>query len=364
MNEENITPSSSDKNITITITIEEIKLFYKDRFIDYTRLPFSRYNNITNINLTKNIKYIGKIDSNDIWLETENNIYLCGIPFSPTRSWYKIKELNDIDIFQNYFTKTINSSPTTVLRFGIKLDKMKFNEFIQFIYFHQFTDKHLSETSRDLNNSIKDSMITYDDQIRIFNNYIKQNLTTFYIKTKYSKSIIYCEYFDNNIIVNVLYNELKLKNRYDKYPIYIPSDISIIFNSFDKFFYEDIIYELNNLNNLNNEDNEDNEDIKKEIDILFKICDNSKIKKDINIKKINSDEIKQYILDKFKINESNILFNKIEKEGIFKAFENSLDILIKTFYEKLNESENNIDSFYLTEKLKKKINEIFYVKLI
>jgi hypothetical protein len=93
--EDNISPSPSNTK-NKNITLEDIKLFYKDRFIDFTRLPSNRYDNITSINLTDNIKYIGKIDSNDIWLETQNNIFLCGVPFSPTRSWYKIKEINQV----------------------------------------------------------------------------------------------------------------------------------------------------------------------------------------------------------------------------------------------------------------------------
>jgi hypothetical protein len=230
--EDTISPSSpKNKNITL----DDIKLFYKDRFIDFTRLPTNRYDNITNISLSENIKYIGKIDSNDIWLETTNNIYLCGIPFSPTRSWYKIKDISDIDIFQDYFNKTNTKDPQNIIFFSINLDSMTLNEFINYIYLNNFTEKQISETIKDLNRSIKNSLITYDDQIRILNNFIKINTNSFCIKTKYSKSIIKCEYHSENnnnyIIVQISFNELKLKNRYDNLPNYCPSDIGIIFNS-------------------------------------------------------------------------------------------------------------------------------------
>lgn len=376
--EDNISPSPSNTK-NKNITLEDIKLFYKDRFIDFTRLPNNRYDNITSISLTDKIKYIGKIDSNDIWLETQNNIYLCGIPFSPTRSWYKIKEINEIDIFQDYFNKTNNKDlqkeSLILLKFAIELDMMSFNEFVSFMYLHNFTEKHISESLKDLNRSIKNNLITYDDQIRILNSYTKTNSNSFYIKTKYSKTIIYCEYNSskNYVLVNVSYDELKLKNRYEKLPNYCPSDIGIIFNSFNTLFLSDLydkFEECDKIDKIGVSYDElkiktiSENQIKYYIDILFKISDKNKIKKDLN-KNIFSEEIKLYINDKFDLLECDILFNKIEKEGVFKAFENSFDILLQTFYEKINNDEQiQLNSLYLTEKLKNKIDEIFKSKLI
>jgi hypothetical protein len=362
MEEENISPSSNKSNKNITL--EDIKIFYKDRFVDFTNLPISRYNLITNINISENLNFLGKIDSNDIWLHTESNIYLCGLPNSPTRSWYKIKDISDIDTFQDFYEKTIIKEPSNVLRFGIKFDKMNFTEFIQYIYFNQFTEKNICESQRDLNYSIKDNLITLEDQIRIYNNFLKSNNKNFYIRTKYSKSIIYIETYDEYSIVNILYNELKLKNRYDKYPAYLPSDISIIFNSLNKIFYLDVIdlIQKEKINEIKFNEIKLHE-MKIYIDILFKTGETTKIKKDLGMKNIVSNELKQYIKEKFIFCDSDIVFNKIEKDGIIKAFENSLDILIQTFYEKINQNEN-IDSLYLTQKLKNKINEIFKTKLI
>lgn len=357
MEEENISPSSNKSNKNITL--EDIKIFYKDRFVDFTKLPLSRYNLITTINLSENLKFLGKIDSNDIWLETDNNIYLCGLPNSPTRSWYKIKEINDIDKFQDFYEKTITKEPINILRFGIKLDKVNYNDFTQYIFFNQFTEKNICESYRDLNYSIKDNLLTLEDQIKIYNNFIKSNNKNFYIKTKYSKSIMYIEDYDSYCIMNILYNESKLKNRYDKYPHNLPSDISILFNSFNKIFYLDIIdlIQHDKFVDMNLDD------IKIYIDILFKIGDPTKIKKDIYIKNIISNDIKQYIKQKYLLCESDIIFNKIERDGVFRAFENSVDILIQTFYEKINQ-DDNIDPLYLTQKLKNKVNEIFKTKMI
>lgn len=361
MEEEVISPSSNKSNKNITL--EDIKIFYKDRFIDFTKLPQSRYDLISTINLSENLKFLGKIDSNDLWLETENNIFLCGLPNSPTRSWYKIKEINDIDKFQDFYEKNTTIEPTNLLRFGIKLDKIEYNDFVQYIFFNQFTDKNICESQRDLNYSIKDNLITLEDQVRIYNNFLKSNNKNFYIKTKYSKSVIYIEFYNDYCIVNILYNELKLKNRYENYPANLPSDISIIFNSFDKFFYLDLI-KKDKIERLNDKIEGANlDETKMKIDILFKIGEPAKIKKDLNMKNIVSKDIKQYLKQKFILADSDILFNKTEKEGVFKAFENSFDILIKTFYEKINENEN-IDSLYLTQKFKNKIDEIFKTKLI
>jgi hypothetical protein len=357
MEKENISPYSN--KINKNITLEDIKLFYKDRFIDFTNLPNNRYNLITSIILSNNLKFLGKIDSNDLWLETENNIYLFGLPNSPTRSWYKIKEINEIDLIHNYFEKVSEKDPTNVFRFGIKVDINKqynFSQFIQFVFFNEFTEKKLCEIQSELNNSIKDSLICLEDQVRIYNEFIKLDNKSFYIKTKYSKSIIFCEYYETYIIVNILYNEIKIKNRYEKYPQNLPSDISIIFNGFEKIFYSDIFELLQKENNF--------ELIKIYIDILFKITESTKIKKDLNTNNIKSVEIKDYIKNKFIKADSDIIFNKIERDGIFKAFENSFDILIKTFYEKINQNDKDLDSLYLTEKLKNKINETFKIKLI
>jgi hypothetical protein len=357
--DDNISPSNTkNKNITL----EDIKLFYKDRFIDFTRLPNNRYDNITNINLTENIKYIGKIDSNDIWLETNNNIYLCGIPFSPTRSWYKIKEISDIDIFQNYFLKNKdNITNSNTFKFVVELNKMSFNEYISFIYLHNFTEKHICDSLRDLNKSVRNNLIIYDDQIRILNNYTKSNSNSFYIKSKYSKTVIHCELVKDYVLINVFYDEIKLKNRYEKLPNYCPSDVGIIFNSFKTLYYSDIMdifEETDKLESL------DEALIKYYLDIIFKISDKSKLKKDLNKIKFKED-ITKYINDKFDLLECDILFGKIEKEGIFKAFENSFDILLQTFYEKINNDDKiQLNSLYLTEKLKNKVDEIFKNKLI
>ena len=65
--------------------------------------------------------------------------------------------------------------------------------------------------------------------------------------------------------------------------------------------------------------------------------------------------------------DSDDIFNKIIKDGMFKAFENSFDILLETFYDKINNNENEnvrTNIMYFNEKLKNKIDDIFKSKLI
>ena len=59
-------------------------------------------------------------------------------------------------------------------------------------------------------------------------------------------------------------------------------------------------------------------------------------------------------------------FNKLDKDGTFKAFENSLDILLKTIYDRFNDSEydQSENMFELNKKIRDKITKIFDSKLI
>ena len=104
-----------------------------------------------------------------------------------------------------------------------------------------------------------------------------------------------------------------------------------------------------------------------EIDICVLLA---KDKKNLNKLKIKLDEIKkehteisEYIdnvIDRIKSDE---IFINIENDGVFKSFENSVDILIKTVFERFNENKSQ-DFAYINEILKYKVNNIFYSKLL
>ena len=53
----------------------------------------------------------------------------------------------------------------------------------------------------------------------------------------------------------------------------------------------------------------------------------------------------------------------MENDGVFKSFENSVDILIKTIFERFTENKSK-DFTYINEILKYKVNNIFYSKLL
>jgi hypothetical protein len=356
------------------ITIDDITIFYKNKFIDYSLIHIS-YNNITKINIPENVKYIGRILYFDLWLEKKYKIYLIGLPNSPIKSWYKIRNINEIELFEKFFSDekmdlyneigfiidlTTNNGFNGLNGLnGINTMITKFTDFIKYIYLHEFTEKQIFESKKDLKNIIKNTKLLYDDEIRILNNFILSNQNSFYIRLKYSKSIIFCEAHDNNISVKVFYNELKMRNRFDKWPKFLPSDVSLLFSSFNLIFPEDILEKI--------ESNEKNIMITNlEIDTLFKFYpDKNKLKKKINLKKFKNKEQLLYITGKLEQLECDEIFQKIEKEGIFKAFENSFDILLETFYEKINHNEDvSNQTMYLNDKLKNKLDMIFKTKLI
>jgi hypothetical protein len=364
----NSTISAISEDNESNITLDDISIFYKNKFIDFSMISIP-YNNITKINIPENVKYIGRILYFDLWLETKYKIYLIGLPNSPIKSWYKIKNINDIELFEKFFSDekmdlyneigfiidlTINNGLN-----GSNTVISNFTDFIKYIYLHEFTEKQIFESKKDLKNIIKNTKLLYDDEIRILNNFILSNQNSFYIRLKYSKSILFCEVHDNIISVKVFYNELKMRNRFDKWPKFIPSDVSILFSSFNLIFPEEILEKI--------ETNEKNCIISKmEIDALFKFYpDKNKLKKKINLKKIKNKEQLSYITEKLEQLECDDIFVKIEKEGIFKAFENSFDILLETFYEKINHNEGvSNQTMYLNDKFKNKLDEIFKTKLI
>jgi hypothetical protein len=150
-----------------------------------------------------------------------------------------------------------------------------------------------------------------------------------------------------------------MKNRYEKWPKYLPSDVSILFSSFNLLFPEEILEKIGS--------SDKNIDVSNlEIDTLFRFYpDKSKLKKIINLKKIKNKESNIYIKDKLEQLDCDELFMKIEKEGVFKAFENSFNILLETFYEKINHNENvSNQTMYLNDKFKNKLFDIFKTKLI
>ena len=338
--------SSDDNN---NINLEEISILFSDNFINLSNIKKSLYNKNDK---PENIKLLGKLFDYDLW--SYNNIILIGFPNSPTKSWYKIKTIEDINVFINYFTNKTNLNYNSQVNLYLDI-KINFNTFIKLIYMNNFVEKVLYEDMQDIKTN-KFKKLTEQEKIENLDKFTDKN--SFIILTEYSKSLLEFKQYNNNIILSIKYNKLNLRNRYDKIDKYIPSDINIVLNNFNILTHNDL------LKNITIET----------IDICnFILFDNRKLYKNIltnllNNKSINTDDtkIKEYINKKINEIEIDEIYCKLDKDGTFKAFENSLDILIKTIYEKISLPDKNYDlnMTYINDNIKNKIMNLLINKLI
>lgn len=339
--------SFDDHNINdLIIKIKEHKLF--SNFL----LENEMYSLITNIKIPNNIKLLGffKLQFNlYVWQEIEHNIILLAFPNSPLKSWYKIKKENELKIIIDYFENK-DKVYYNINRFCINTT-YDFLTILNFVKNSSFTSNLIYLDEKD--ETIKIDKLTELDISNMFTLQIKSDIEYFYIYTKYSNSKLKFENHNGFIIVEINYNQLKLRNRYDPFDKFLPTDINCILN----------IFEIKSINDILNK----KELTDFEIDICVLLA---KDKKNLNKLKIKLDDIKKEhpevtdyinnVIERIKCDE---LFIQIESDGIFKSFENSVDILIKTVYERLNDSKCS-DYSYINEILKYKVNNIFYSKLI
>ena len=330
--------SESSNNINNNIKIEDILTIYKDEFIDLSSLSHKFIKNHTCINISENIKLLGNLYFFDIWMDTKTQILLLGFPNSPIKSWYKIKKIEELNNFINYFTNVKKYDETI----NIFIDYLDFNNIIKYLYTNKFV-KNISTDLKNLDNNKID--------IELLDNFINEANSNdeFYIKTLYSESILYFKKTKSHILINIKFQKLLLRNRYELIDKYIPSDINIILNKYNVIKLEDAI-----INNITT-------DI---IDLCFELKDKSYLRKllEIIINNNKDEEIKKYISIKISEQEINNIFLKIEKDKIFKSFENSMDILLQTIYERTKEYSSNM--LYINEKIKTKIIDIITNKII
>jgi len=330
--------SESSNNINNNIKIEDILTIYKDEFIDLSSLSHKFIKNHTCINISENIKLLGNLYFFDIWMDTKTQILLLGFPNSPIKSWYKIKKIEELNNFINYYTNVKKYDETI----NIFIDYLDFNNIIKYLYTNKFV-KNISTDLKKLDNNKID--------IELLDNFINEANSNdeFYIKTLYSESILYFKKTKSHILINIKFQKLLLRNRYELIDKYIPSDINIILNKYNVIKLEDAI-----INNITT-------DI---IDLCFELKDKSYLRKllEIIINNNKDEEIKKYISIKISEQEINNIFLKIEKDKIFKSFENSMDILLQTIYERTEEYSSNM--LYINEKIKTKIIDIITNKII
>jgi hypothetical protein len=308
------------------------------------------------LNIPDSVKLIGILSLDNfnlyVWLEKKNNILLCGLHNTPSKSWYKIKKEQDIKILCDFFN-TSDKIYYNTQRFYINTN-YDFNTIINFYKDSPYILNHIYIDERDESDKIDNDKLTKLDIANIYTLILKSNCNEFYLYSKYSKSKIRFE--DNNgfIIIEINYNHLKLRNRYDPFDKFLPSDVSLLL----------LPFELQSMNDILNK----NEIKIIEIDICVLIAKDkknlSKLKtKLLEIKKNVDEDISEYIdtvIDRIKSDE---IFIQIENDGIFKSFENSVDILLKTVFERF--TENKSENFtYINDILKYKVNNIFYSKLL
>jgi hypothetical protein len=355
-----LTPDSND--INIDDVINKIKSFSQYRNLD---IYYENYNIITSIKIPENIKLIGIIKCEPfelfLWLETKNNILLAGLQNMPIKSWYKIKKDSEIKLLIDYFTnrdKVYYNTNRFYLNCGYD-----FSTLINYIKNSEYTNKHIFLDERDEVDKISNEKMSEIDIANLSNILAKSDIDEFYVYTKYSYSKIRFENHKGFIIVELNYNPLKLRNRFDPFDKFLPIDISLLLNVFEMKSINDIL-DKKDLTNF-------------EIDICVLLAKDKKnlikLRNKLTETKKTHPDVSEYIdnvIDRIKSDET---FIQMENDGIFRSFENSVDILLKTVYERFNEikcndnkcNDNKSQDFtYINEILKYKVNNIFYSRLL
>jgi len=338
-----IISDKSDSNLD-NFTINDIKKIWKKQFIELSTLECDLHGWKDKLN--KDVKLVGKLYN--FFIFECNKIILIGFYNSVAKAWYKIKSINELHVFIDYFqneNKVLEKDITIYLN-----SKFTFKQLIQYFYKHEFLDKTISSE----NGKIQIKNITLYDEILLLDKFLdsvtcNSNIT---FKTKYSGSKIVLSYVDEIYYIKISYAPLKLYNRFKILSKDLPSDVDLVLLNLNILRTEDIIQNMPSIE-------------EKDIDILFHITNKDKLK-EIMLEIIESKpDLKDYITKKIGLIDMSAIFNKIEKDGTFKAFENSLDILLKTIYERFNDaeydhSENMLD---LNKKIKDKITNIFESKI-
>jgi len=346
--------NNSDDQSIITNLLNLIKNYIN--FINLSQFNQSQYSLFTDINIPENVVLYGilKQDPFDAYIfhETKHNIILCGLKNLPVKSWYKIKKESELKIFIDFF-KTRDKIYYNSHRFYID-SSIDFISLINYVRDSECINKNLFIDEKDEVNKLDENKLTSIDVSIQYTNILKSNSDEIYFYTKYSNSKIRIENINGYIICELNYNHIKLRNRYDPVDKYMPFDISILLHQFDLKSIHDIL----GSDDLNAQ----------QIDICVLLAKDkknlSKLKtKLLELKKNVSDNIAIYIDTVIERIKSDDIYIQLENDGVFRSFENSVDILIKTVYERFIENKSN-DFAYINEILKYKVNNIFYSKLL
>jgi hypothetical protein len=351
----------SDKNEKeeYSLKIEDIKKLWKKNFIDLSKLESSFDIINWKDKLSSDIKCIGKLFN--FYLFEFNKMFLIGFYNSPAKSWYKIKSICDIHTFLSYFqenkkeiSEKQEKQDEQIKQFTLFLtSKFNFKQLIKYFYFHNFVDKRIYSD----NDKIEIKNIKLQDEVLLFDRFLETVTDNSHIifTTKYSYSKLILSYNNNGYYVKILYKPFKLNNRFKILAKDVPTDIDIILLNLNIIRAKDILEHMETI--------EEND-----IDVLFDINSNDNDNLLLLMESIVEvrPELKSYITKKISLIDMDVTLNKMVKDGIFKAFENSLDILLKTIYERFNDSEydQSENMLELNKKLKDKISKIFESKIL
>jgi len=333
---DNISCISDNNNEEITLSIDDIKKIWKK---DYTEIINSKD------------KLLGRLFNFNIY--QYNKMFLIGFNNSIAKSWYKLKSINELHLFIEYFKERDKSSEKSTEKQVIiyLTSRFNFKQLIKYFYFHEFMDKQIWSE----NDKIDIKNITYQDEILLFDRFLETvtDKSSITFITKYSKSKLILSSNCYGYYVKILYKPFKLLNRFKILSKDIPSDIDLILLNLDVTCTKDIIENIKTIK-------------EKDIDILFDITPKDNIMQLMQDIVQSRPEFETYILKKISLVDMDLSLNKMVKDGIFKAFENSLDILLKTIYERINNSEydQSENMLELNKKIKDKITKIFESKII
>lgn len=343
---DNISCISDNNNEDISLSIDDIKKIWKKDLCEINNCKDK---------LPINTILFGKLFNFNIY--QHNKMILIGFNNSPPKSWYKLKSINDLHLFIEYFKETDKgiidkNEKSTEKQLTLYItSRFNFKQLIKYFYFHEFMDKQIWSE----NDKIDIKNITYQDEILLFDKFLEtitlNSYITFFTKYSRSKLILSCNSY--GFYLKILYKPFKLNNRFKILSKDIPSDIDLLLLNLDITRTKDILEHIDTIK-------------EKDIDILFDITSKDNIMSLIQDIVHSRPELESYITKKISLIDMDLSLDKMVKDGIFKAFENSLDILLKTVYERINNSEydHSENMLELNKKIREKITKIFESKII
>ena len=379
--------SSSSKNSSnksdLNNNIDLDKYLLTDSKFRKLNISVNDFNMFNKIKISHDIDIIGIYD-NLLYIFKLNDIYLTGFVNMPTRSFYKIKSLDELCLIYTFYNTRINNINSNVnsknqekvydnnMLFLVDPSNNFINTFeslIKYVIHNENCDvvKYYYNIKTQTN---LDVITLYDE---LYNKIISDNEINFY--SKYSQSLIKIINCDNTFLINIFFDKLYVRNRYDeinKIDKYISSDVNVCLQLLKLININDvntichIYYNKNNIFNIFNRYFIDKLNVLNPY-ILNKIYEeliNDNLH-DIHNEK-NFMYLKNIINNKNKVDIINKCIEDLEDKGVFRAFENSIDILIKTIYEHYNinlklddkNDENHADYKKLDEVINDKVCQL------